>query len=278
MGGVQGRARVEATRAARLAELGSRRSRPGARRPARPRPRRAPRPSPGPAARCPRGGPARGRGPRARRSRARPPSQSAVGAVDRVAVGDLDVLEHLRQALASAAPRRARCRRAPRSDEQRRGDPVAGGRELGPDDVAGLLAAERPARGSRAPPRRGGRRPASSPPRSPPRPSPGGSRSCSSRSPRRRRRARPRSREVAARRSRSARRRRGPRRPSRPRPPGRRRRRRRSRSSAPAARTRSASASGWVEPQPSLMLRPSGSVADRLDLGAEALEDRGAAR
>ena len=30
--------------------------------------------------------------------------------------------------------------------------------------------------------------------------------------------------------------------------------------------TRSARASGWVEPQPSLMLRPSGSVADRLDL------------
>ena len=54
----------------------------------RTRPRRAPRPSRGPAARCPTGGPARGRGPRAWPDSASIASQTAVGAVQRAAVGD----------------------------------------------------------------------------------------------------------------------------------------------------------------------------------------------
>ena len=44
--------------------------------------------------------------------------------------------------------------------------------------------------------------------------------------------------------------------------------------SASEAATRSASASTWVEPQPALMLRPSGSTAIASTVGAEALEDR----
>ena len=59
----------------------------------------------------------------------------------------------------------------------------------------------------------------------------------------------------------------------RPRARGRRRRRRRSRASWPPATTRSASASTCVEPQPALMLRPSGSSAITLTLRAQAAED-----
>ena len=179
-----------------------------------------------------------------------------------------------RRAPRGRRPRRSRARCGRRSNglavgevaaaeraqrQQRRGDAVAGGREVGPDDVARLLAAERPARARSsaddvAVADRGWSRPRSRPP-----PSPGGSRSWSSPSPRRRRRAGPASRRWRAASAISSS-------PSRTRPSrvdgdhpvavavegeadlGARRR-------APARRARS----GWVEPQPSLMLRPSGS-------------------
>ena len=129
------------------------------------------------------------------RSRARPPPRprSRRSSASRSATSTFRAA-----AAASASGSRRRGRRSPsaRIDQQRRGDPVAGRPVLAPDDVAGLLAAERPAALARAPRSRGGRRPGSSPPRSRPRPSPGGSRSCSSPSRRRRRRAAPASREV----------------------------------------------------------------------------------
>ena len=163
---------------------------------------------------------------------------------ERLASRRLDVLEQLRQLLDRAALRSGLRSPSARIDQQRRGDAVAGRREVGPDDVAGLLAAERPAARDAAPRSRSGRRPWSSRPRSRPPPSPCGSRSCSSRSPPRRRGSSPASREVK-RRDRddlvavelAARRRRR-------RARGRRRRRRRSRSRRRARRPRSASVLG----------------------------------
>ena len=127
------------------AELGARRPRPAARRPPRPR--------------CSSGASTitrtSGSVPEGRTStRPRPSSaalsrstasQTGARAVERLAVGDLDVLEHAAAASRIGSPSASRGRRARRIDEQRGGDPVAGRRELGPDHVARLLAAERPA-------------------------------------------------------------------------------------------------------------------------------------
>ena len=104
---------------------------------------RAPRPSRAAAARCPTGGPARGPGPRASRSprrppprarrRRRPPSRSAMRTFSRRCG---------RRSKGSTSAKRPVAQGA--QGQQRRGDAVAARGEVGPDDVAGLLAAEVP--------------------------------------------------------------------------------------------------------------------------------------
>ena len=156
--------------------------------------------------------------------------------------------------------------------------PSPDGHEARVDDVARLLAAERPAALAQrlehvAVARRG-----SSPPRRRRRASRCGSRSSSSPSPPRRRRAGGRRSAGAARRARSARRRRRPRRRGRPRARGRRRRRTRSRRRGrPRARARRAP-STCVEPQPALMLRPSGASASTSTSAPRRRKISGAAR
>ncbi len=177
----------------------------------------------------------------ASRSRTRTLTQALGQLLHRVALGQVAARERLER-------------------EQRRRDAVAGGHEAGVDDVARLLAAERPAAAEQlgqhvaVADRRGGHLDARA------RASPGGSRSWSSPSRPRRRRAAGRARAGAARPARSARRRRRPRRRGRRPARGRRRRRRRSPASWPSScagerRRRGSSRS------PRLMLRPSGSTA-----------------
>ena len=174
-----------------------------------------------------------------------------------------------------------RARSAPRErleGQQRAGDAVARRGEAELDDVAGLLAAERPSRARAGPRARSGRRPACSRPRSRPPPSPRGSRSSSSPSRRRRRPPGGRRGAGAARRARRARRRRRRRRCGRRPARGRRRRRRRSRRRGRPSATVSASPSRWVEPQPALMLRPSGASPTTVTVAPRRRKISGATR
>ena len=107
-------------------------------------------------------------------------SQTAVGAGEALAVGDLDVDQALGQLLHRRGVGERRAAQLAHGQE-RGGDPVAGGDDVGGDDVARLLAAELPLAAQHlvdhvAVADLGDRRPRSRPPSSP-----GGSRSWSSR-------------------------------------------------------------------------------------------------
>ena len=153
---------------------------------------------------------------------------AAVAAASARAVGHADVDEPLRQLLHRVALGEVGARER-LERQQRRRDAVAGGHEAHVDDVARLLAAERPAALAQRLEHVAVADRAWWRPRRRQRASRCGSRSWSSPSPRRRCRAGGRPRAGAARRARSARRRRRPRRRGRPRACGRRRRRTRSR-------------------------------------------------